>query len=120
MAGYRAPKGLGTKAKKVWDDLTDGSFEFRADEIRLLEDACREIDLIERAEAELRDSPLMVKGSQGQLVASPLVQELRQHRVALKTLFAALKLPDEESGAGTASEAGRALVGHRWHENRGA
>lgn len=121
MPKIPAPAKLGAKARRVWEELT-ADYEFRADELRVLEDACREIDLIERLEREQRDAPLVVEGSQGQPVASPLVQELRQHRAVLSRLFAALKLPDEvpgESlGVSPQSSAGRALASVRWH--RGA
>lgn len=113
----KTPTGLGAKAKRVWTEIT-GSYELRVDELRLLEDACREIDLIERLESDLRGSDLVVRGSQGQPVVSPLVQELRQHRGVLARLFGALKLPDEESAAGERSSSARAAAMARW--GRGA
>jgi hypothetical protein len=113
-----APTGLGTKAKRIWADIT-GSYELRSDERRILEDACREVDLVERLEREFRDSPTMVKGSMGQLVASPILQELRQHRALVAALLAKLKLPDEDDrGAESASDKARRAANTRW--GRGA
>jgi hypothetical protein len=113
------PEGLGPKALVVWSEIA-GSYELRIDELRVLEDACREIDLIERLEAELVHAELMVTGSMGQPVASPLVQELRQHRGVLARLLGWLKLPDEETPAkgSPASASARQAAMTRW--GRGA
>lgn len=112
----KSPTRLGAKAKRFWTDIT-GTYELRADELRVLEDSCREIDLIERMETEQRDLPLVAKGSMGQDVAAPLVQELRQHRATLARLLLQLKLPDEDGDAAR-SHAGRELAMTRW--TRGA
>lgn len=112
------PEGLGSKALVVWSEVSD-AYDLRVDELRVLEDACREIDLIERLEAELRGAELIVVGSMGQPVANPLVQELRQHRGVLARLLGWLKLPDEEAPAkGNASASARQAAMARW--GRGA
>lgn len=112
------PEGLGSKALVVWNEVT-GNYDLRIDELRVLEDACREIDLIERLESELRGAELIVVGSMGQPVANPLVQELRQHRGVLARLLGWLKLPDEEEPAkGNASASARQAAMARW--GRGA
>lgn len=115
----RKPSNLGAKGARFWDDIA-GTYIMRPDELRTLEDTCREIDLIERLEVELRTADLMVKGSMGQMVSSPLVSELRQHRATLNTLMKSLKLPDEVAGdsAGDASSAARKAATARWQ--RGA
>lgn len=119
MAAKKAPEKLGAKARALWADVT-GKYDLRSDELRVLEDACREIDLVERIESELRDGDLVVRGSQGQPVASPLVQEVRQHRAVLARLLGSLKLPDDEGGAGEGSQsaAARSAAAARW--GRGA
>lgn len=115
---HDAPEGLGPKALEVWTGIA-GDYDLRTDERRVLEDACREIDLIERLEEALRTSDLIVTGSMGQPVASPLVQELRQHRGVLARLLGWLKLPDEEApAAGNTSAAARQAAMARW--GRGA
>lgn len=115
----RAPDGLGPKSKKLWRSIT-GEFELRADELRILEDACREVDLVERMEESIQAGSLVVAGSMGQDVAAPLVQEIRQHRATVQKLLAALKLPVEDEGAAAASRSSsaRALANARW--GRGA
>lgn len=118
MAKLPAPTKLGPKARKVWQEITS-VYELRTDELRVLEDACREIDLVERLEEEFRDAPTMVKGSMGQMVASPLLQELRQHRQVAARLLKQLNLPDEDGrNAANTSDLARKAANARW--SRGA
>lgn len=118
MAKMPAPAKLKTKARRLWVDVT-ATYALRPDELRILEDACREVDLIERLQSELADADLLVEGSQGQPVANPLVQEIRQHRGQLQRLLGSLKLPDEtERGGGERSASARAAANQRWR--RGA
>ena len=120
MTKRYAPRGLKTQGRKLWDELTNGDFEFNAAEYRILEDACREVDLIDRLEEELAQEPTTVKGSMGQKVAHPHVSEIRQHRLALRNLIAALKLPEDvEDGAVSPSSAGANLVMHRYRGKSG-
>jgi hypothetical protein len=111
------PTGLGTKAQKLWKSLTT-EFELRSDELRILEDACREVDLVERLEKEIKkkDFKLVVRGSMGQPVASPLIQEIRQHRAITKSLLAGLKLPDEPDSPASQnrSASARKAANARW------
>lgn len=90
-----APENLGTEAQRLWDDVT-GVYSLRPDERRLLEDACREIDLIETLRLSLPKDRrrLLVRGSMGQQVAHPILGELRQHRATLASLLKQLKLAD--------------------------
>lgn len=108
---------LGVRGLELWHDvLTD--HDLRTDELRVLEDACREVDLIERLEEGLQGAPLVVNGSQGQPVANPIVQELRQHRALVSRLLAALKLSDDEQqerDAGHRSQQARKAALTRWH-----
>lgn len=114
MTPRKSPAGLGAKARSVWTG-TVKEFELRADELRLLEDACREIDLIERLDKELARGDLLVQGSMGQQVTNPLVGEIRQHRLALARLFNQLHLPDDDTAdsPGRASAAARDLANRR-------
>lgn len=118
MPNPRTPAGLSKRAQTFWGRMVD-RYEFRLDELRLLEDACREQDLVDRLEREIKSGPLMVSGSMGQEVANPLIGEVRQHRTVLARLFAQLKLPDddEEVGAGapeSASSKARRAAEARW------
>lgn len=111
-----APKNLKTAGKKLWRE-TVGSYELRQDELETLKAACGEADLISRMEEALEDEPLTVTGSQGQIVAHPLVQELRQHRTAMLTLLRGLKLPDEGGTAQVSQQ--RAAAQSRWASSYG-
>ena len=44
-----APTKLGVKGRKLWTSIA-GKYVLRADELRTLEDACREADLVEKME----------------------------------------------------------------------
>lgn len=108
------PPDLGPAGLALWESLTS-DYEFRADELRVLEDACREVDLIERMREEADKLPLMVQGSQGQPVASPLVQELRQHRALLARLLGSLRISDVDDESGPdMSEFARYAARKRW------
>ena len=115
----QAPVGLGARGASLWGEVTK-SYSLRSDELMVLEDACREADLVARLEAELSESELMVVGSMGQPVVNPLVAELRQHRSTFAKLAAQLKLPDEPGGSaqGDRSTSARAAAVARW--SRGA
>lgn len=95
MAKKRAPNGLQAAGKRLWDDIS-GSYDLRSDELRVLEDAAREADLVAVMQAEI-DAPgfqMLVAGSTGQTVVNPVVAEIRQHRTVIQRFLAALKLPD--------------------------
>lgn len=111
------PTGLGKRGTALWDSVTSG-YSLRPDELAILADAAHEADIIEKLKAEFASRTLITTGSMGQDVAAPHVSEIRQHRMALAGLLGKLRLPDE-SGAGTRSEAGRALVNQRWHKSAG-
>jgi hypothetical protein len=93
----QAPRGLGAKARRLWADVTT-TYTLRPDELRLLEDAAREVDLIERLEEALVDEALVSPGSKGQERVSPLFAEVRQHRLVLARLLRQLDLPDVDAG----------------------
>jgi hypothetical protein len=107
----------------LWTDIT-GEYALRADELRVLESACREWDLLCGMEAQLNSEldagAWSVKGSMGQDVANPLLSEIARHRALHARLMAQLKLPDADAGAGSASsrsEAARAMANARWSKS---
>lgn len=114
----KKPADLGLAGTRIWQKVAS-IYRLRPDEVRILEDAAREADLIDEMAAALVDAPRTVKGSQGQQVIHPLIPELRQHRMALAALLRQLKLPDADTEAGTApadtrSTQARAAAATRW------
>ncbi|HVX20894.1 MAG TPA: hypothetical protein VHB02_06085 [Acidimicrobiales bacterium] len=100
MATKQAPAGLNRAGKALWTAITE-KYEFRPDELAILEDACRMADLIAAMEGAWADdgSPMTSEGSQGQLVVHPLIAELRQYRNARARLLKQLALPDDVGAA---------------------
>ncbi|MFI7678976.1 hypothetical protein [Actinophytocola sp. NPDC049390] len=101
MTKQYAPRGLGKAGKKLWQDIThvDNGWDLRPDELRVLEDAAKMADLVDRLEnvvAGLSDDELTVNGSRNQPVAHPLIAELRQGRATLATLLRQLRLTEED------------------------
>lgn len=94
----RRPKDLEAEGAALWRSITT-KYDLRSDELRVLEEACRETDLIDRLRRLLDYAPLVVEGSMGQTVLHPAVAELRQHRNVLASLLRGLKLPDDEAAA---------------------
>jgi hypothetical protein len=111
------PRDLGKAGAKLWREIvTSGSYELRPDELRILEDACREADLIDDLAAAMKTAPKMVRGSQGQDVINPMISELRQHRATLKSLLGALQLPDD-TGETPRSVGARKAAQSRWNKS---
>jgi len=110
MAAKKAPAGLGSAGAKLWRDVT-GKYELRADEVVVLEAACRAHDRVEAMEKE-RDGAVTATGSMGQLVVHPLVAEIRAHEAQIASLLAKLKLPDD-GGVEQPSQQ-RAAAQSRW------
>lgn len=120
MSTPKAPTKLGKYGRELWKSVIehDPPYELRPDEIRVLADACREADLIAKLEEAQAEAPLTAKGSQGQVVISPFISELRQHRTVLSQLLKSLKLPDSDAGSqrksAHSSDQARAAARARW------
>lgn len=110
-----APRGLDKSGRKLWREIvSSGKYELRPDELRVLEDACREADLIDELTVAAVGTPKMVRGSHGGTVINPLISELRQHRVTLNSLLRFLRLPDE----GAAGELPRSVSARKAAQSR--
>lgn len=116
----KAPAGLNAKGKRLWSEVTTG-YQLRHDELDVLEDVCREADLIDKIEQELASADLMTTGSMGQMVVNPLIAEARQHRATKMSLWKRLALPDPVSSeAPAASNQQRSAAQSRWAVSHGA
>jgi hypothetical protein len=122
--GIIRPANLGRSGTDLWLSVVNGEYELDPGQVRLLTDAAREADLIDRLQAEIdAGAPFLVKGSMGQQVANPLIAEIRQHRATLKGLLSALHLGEDarrnrgfhaQRGTGTVSDAARRAARMRW------
>lgn len=92
-----APAGATAEGKRLWNFVHDEYAPTEA-ETMLLRQVVREMAIVERLEQELDGAPLTVTGVRGAVVANPLLQEVRAHRVVIGQLLARLKLEplDEE------------------------
>lgn len=114
VSNYAVPEGFGPSGARLWAEIAGGQWSLRPDELRVLEDACREADLIDGLASELSGSELLVTGSMGQPVVNPLVSELRQHRATLASLVGKLKLPDGDDESVPRSTQARSAAQSRW------
>ena len=85
------PSGLRWSGRRLWE-ATVADYELTEHEIGLLLQACRTVDALDQLQARLDADGPMVDSPQG-LRAHPALPELRQQRIALARLFAALGLP---------------------------
>ncbi|MFD8521016.1 hypothetical protein ACFV2D_13500 [Streptomyces capillispiralis] len=119
---HPAPDGLGERAAALWSGTVDGKV-LEAGELVLLEEACRLVDQIDVMQAALEGQGLVVKGSRGQLVASPLIREIRANKLAVSRILRQLMAaaPVEEEGKRlTPSERGRKAAVLRHYGPRAA
>lgn len=98
----RQPSGLGSRGGRLWRDVTT-EYSLRADELRLLEAACRTLDELARMERALAAEDVVVAGSRGQRRAHPLTERVVEHRRLLAALVKQLDLPDAAEGSGERS-----------------
>ena len=118
----RAPAGFAHRGRRLWHEVSD-VFELSVSEIEVLTLACRTLDRISALEAELKDAPSVVLGSNGQPRPHPLAAELRGEVILAAKLLAQLGLPDETAEGSewdglSASARARKASRARW-DNRG-
>lgn len=119
------PEELGDAGEDLWIRV-NREFDMTGEpgKLAILEQACRTVDQIEELERAREKAPLTAKGSAGQLVIHPLIQEVRQQRGSLNSLMKSLGLPetDEEAAekAARRSRAGKKAAGARWNRGGGA
>lgn len=105
------PSGLESRGRELWEAVVEAA-EFDAAGLLLLGEACRTADIIERLSAALRSSSqewvrlseeaeIVANGAAKiQIVVNPLLGEIRQQRIALRTMLAHLKLGHIEENTG--------------------
>ncbi|MGL6235695.1 MAG: hypothetical protein ACRC20_10150 [Segniliparus sp.] len=95
----RAPHGLKTEGQRLWRAVVaEFDLSFEPHKQRILFDACKTADLVQRLDEAAEDAPLTAKGSMGQEVISPLIAQSQSARSLLAQLLSRLDLPptDEE------------------------
>lgn len=87
-----APEGLAAAGESLWRSVLD-EYELERHEELLLVQACRTVDLLEDLASEVAAAGVMVDGR-----PHPAAVEMRQQRIALARLLAALRLPAGDAG----------------------
>lgn len=115
------PEDLREPGQRLWAAVMD-DFDLGPDEIGALSEACRTLDELEDIRAALKDVKLTVTGSQGQIVAHPLLAEARRHRDLLARLLERLNLPagDEDAGSTPAQKRAQRAATQRHRDRQAA
>ncbi len=87
---------LGAAGARLWASVTD-AWDLDVHEESLLRAACRTADLVERLDAEVEAEGVVIDSPQGRK-AHPAAVELRQQRLTLARLLAALRMPQGTEG----------------------
>lgn len=107
------PTDLGPAGVQFWRECRD-AYSFRVDELVLLERACHIID--DLAELDLEKQALTsrtTRGSQGQLVTHPVIDQITKAHADLRATIKALNFPDEEAARSRSTQARKAAKA-RW------
>src|SRR4051812_23522988 len=107
----RPPSGLRASGRALWRAVL-ADFELAKHEEAVLREACRTADSLDDLQALLEAEGLTSETSQGRRVHPALV-ELRQQRIALARLFAALNIPIGEDAGRTQHRGIRGVYGLR-------
>lgn len=95
---YAKPQNLDHEASLMWDHVMS-TYQLNRAECRLLVDLCREISMVNRLEKEWADASTLVRGSQGQPVGNPIIQDLARHRQVLAGLVKQLAFEKRKTAA---------------------
>ncbi len=107
----KSTSGLGKAGRALWRSVTE---QIRFDDPReatALTQACLLADDLARLREQLAGSELIVQGSTGQPVESPLLGAIRLAVALQAKLLSSIAV---ETDAVARSHAGRALVAQRW------
>lgn len=109
-ASIRARSGWTAAAKRVFRDVVDAHPELEKAKLSAVYTACDLLAEADRMQEQIDTDGLMIAGSMGQMVAHPLVAEVRQYRKAAADAIRTLNL----EGRSSASAAGANLATKRW------
>ena len=110
-SSLKPPSELGKPGRALWQKVTS-TFEFvDPRELVALRHSCLLEDDLDRLRTELATSTLVVKGSTGQPVETPLLGAIRNAVALQAKLLGSIAV---DSSQVDRSHAGRALVSQRW------
>jgi P27 family predicted phage terminase small subunit len=101
MASSDPPTDLGRRGTAFWKEVTAAYDIDRPDEVALLTEACRILSLCDALREVVERDGYTSAGSTGQMVAHPLLTELRANRSELRHVLRQLGLPSPEEGDDT-------------------
>lgn len=111
------PPNLGHRAEELWDGVLN-EVELDSAGLTVLEEAARTLDIIDRLTGALKsknqewlrlgeEAEFLANGAaEIHIVINPLLGEIRQQRMALRTLLAQLKLANSTPKAGETEHRG--------------
>ena len=105
------PASWSDSAKETFVQIEAEHPDMDATSLAILSEACNLLASADLMQERVDLDGLLTTGSQGQLVAHPLISEVRQARVQALAALKALGLARGQSGA---SQAGAALASKRW------
>ncbi len=95
----RKPKGLGYYGGKLYDEVTSTfDLDESPEKRRILYDAARTADFIDRLEKEAKGQPMTACGSYGQPVVNPLLAAAQSARSSLAALLSRLNFEEISDG----------------------
>lgn len=106
------PPSWSESVQSTYVEIEAENPDMDAASLAALYEACELFAVADQMQKQVDTDGLLVRGSQGQSVAHPLIAEVRQSRVQGLAALRALGLAKGQSGA---SRAGAALAGKRWH-----
>jgi hypothetical protein len=110
--GAGLPESWSDSVKATYTEIESGNPELDAASLAALYEACELFAVADTMQRRVDDDGLLVPGSQGQLVAHPLIAEVRQSRSKGLDALTRLGLGRNQSNA---SRAGAALASKRHH-----
>lgn len=91
----KPPPGCTAVGKRLWESVLD-EYELDTHEVAVLREAVRTVDQIEQLQDVVKADGPMQNSPQGRRV-HPAVAELRQQRIVLARLLAALNIPTDDA-----------------------
>ena len=96
MTVPKPPTGTKAPGARLWRSIV-GAYDLEEHELVVLRSAVATVDLVDQLEAEIAARGAVVESPQG-LKANPAVVEIRQQRLVLARLLAALRMPQGDAG----------------------